>query len=438
MKKDLVSIIVRTKNEGFWIGKCLHAIENQHYKNFEIIIVDNNSSENTIKIIKKNFPKSKVVHYKSKAFLPGKALNLGISKSKGKYVVMISGHCIPKNNKWLGNLVKNIKLNKVAGCYGKQEPLDISNPNDVRDLYYLFGKDKKIQIKDPFFHNANSIIKKSLWKRFRFDERTNHIEDRLWAQEALNKKFKIIYEPEACVYHFHGVSHSHNISRVSKITRIITKPPVIKKPNFCAVAVIKDPILKSNKKYLIEDALIELLRIKKINKIFVITNDLKIKKQFKNKKIIFFKRPNTLSEDIFGPDQVLKNIFPSIYKKYKLTHILSFEEVYPFRPKNFFKKLIKLYDDNYDCLVPFSKFTKEHNIWKKNNSNMEVVYKTSLPSSLAEYSVYREVKGLGCVIRSSNIEANGRESINTKFIEVPNKYAFKFNSELIQIVKKFQ
>jgi hypothetical protein len=57
---------------------------------------------------------------------------------------------------------------------------------------------------------------------------------------------------------------------------------------------------------------------------------------------------------------------------------------------------------------------------------------------LAEYSVYREVKGLGCVIRSSNIEANGRESINTKFIEVPNKYAFKFNSELIQIVKKFQ
>jgi len=124
MKKDLVSIIVRTKNEGFWIGKCLHAIENQHYKNFEVIIVDNNSSENTIKIIKKNFPKTKIVHYKSKAFLPGRALNLGISKSKGKYIVMISGHCIPKNNKWLGSLVRNVKLNNVAGCYGKQEPLD--------------------------------------------------------------------------------------------------------------------------------------------------------------------------------------------------------------------------------------------------------------------------------------------------------------------------
>ena len=52
------------------------------------------------------------------------------------------------------------KIKNIAGCYGKQEPLDISNPNDVRDLYYLFGKDRKVQSKDPFFHNANSIIKK--------------------------------------------------------------------------------------------------------------------------------------------------------------------------------------------------------------------------------------------------------------------------------------
>ena len=70
-----------------------------------------------------------------------------------------------KDNKWLGNLLKNVKIKNIAGCYGKQEPLDISNPNDVRDLYYLFGKDRKVQSKDPFFHNANSIIKKKLWEK---------------------------------------------------------------------------------------------------------------------------------------------------------------------------------------------------------------------------------------------------------------------------------
>ena len=83
MKKDLISIIVRTKNEGFWISQCLFAIEKQLYKNFEIIVVDNNSKDNTIKLIRKNFPKTKIVYYRSNYFLPGKALNLGISKSKG-------------------------------------------------------------------------------------------------------------------------------------------------------------------------------------------------------------------------------------------------------------------------------------------------------------------------------------------------------------------
>ena len=40
MFNTLVSIIVRTKNEYFWIGKCLNEIYNQDYKNFEVILVD--------------------------------------------------------------------------------------------------------------------------------------------------------------------------------------------------------------------------------------------------------------------------------------------------------------------------------------------------------------------------------------------------------------
>ena len=78
MKNPLVSIIVRTKNESFWIGKCLHEITTQVYTNYEVIVVDNSSSDKTISIIKKNFKKIKIVNYKSKNFYPGKAINLGI------------------------------------------------------------------------------------------------------------------------------------------------------------------------------------------------------------------------------------------------------------------------------------------------------------------------------------------------------------------------
>ena len=89
MFKPLVSIIVRTKNESYWIGKCLDAIQQQDYKNIEIILVDNFSKDNTIRIVKKNFPKVKRVIYKDKKFFPGKAINLGIKKSKGKYLAFL-------------------------------------------------------------------------------------------------------------------------------------------------------------------------------------------------------------------------------------------------------------------------------------------------------------------------------------------------------------
>jgi len=429
MSHPLVSIIVRTKNESFWIGKCLHEIKNQTYKNYEVIVVDNSSTDKTFAIIKENFPKVKIIEYKSSKFFPGKALNLGIQSSKGTLVAMISGHCIPKDKSWLNNLVKNFKNKKVAGVYGKQEPLDISDPNDVRDLIYLFGKDKKIQTKDPFFHNANSMIRKDLWRKIKFDENTFHIEDRIWAQQQINKGYKIVYEPKASVFHYHGVSHRGNISRVTKISTILTKTPTKKErvKLVCLVPILKP--MKNDKGFLIEQALSEVEKIKKIEKIFIICNDYPLRKTIKNKKIIFLNREKNLEKDFLGSDYILKETFNKfIKKKYKPSHILVFEEVYPFRPKNFFNKLIKNIDDNYDSLVPICQ-VKYNNIWKKSDTGyLHPIFKTTLPSSLVENSIFQEIKGLGSITKSSNFENNGRESSNTKFFEIDSKHSLKIDS----------
>ena len=53
-KKKLVSIIIRTKNEEKWLEDCILSIYQQSYKNFEIVIVDNNSSDRTIDICKRH------------------------------------------------------------------------------------------------------------------------------------------------------------------------------------------------------------------------------------------------------------------------------------------------------------------------------------------------------------------------------------------------
>ena len=50
--KKLVSLIIRSKNEEKWIKLVLESIYEQTIKNFEIILVDNNSVDNTVKIAK--------------------------------------------------------------------------------------------------------------------------------------------------------------------------------------------------------------------------------------------------------------------------------------------------------------------------------------------------------------------------------------------------
>ena len=130
------STIIRTKNEERWITPCISAIKKQTYKNFEIIIVDNCSTDKTVEKAKKLGVK-KIINIKN--YLPGKSLNLGFENSKGEYVVCISAHCIPKNKKWLESLIYPLDQNKLlAGAYGRQEPMNFSSNSDKRDLFLVF------------------------------------------------------------------------------------------------------------------------------------------------------------------------------------------------------------------------------------------------------------------------------------------------------------
>ena len=82
--KPKISIVIRTKNEERWILKCIKAIQDQTFKNFEIIIVDNKSSDKTIEKAKLCGVK-KIISIEN--YLPGLALNTGIRKSSGDFIV---------------------------------------------------------------------------------------------------------------------------------------------------------------------------------------------------------------------------------------------------------------------------------------------------------------------------------------------------------------
>ena len=79
-----VSVIVTTKNEEDVIGTLLKSIKKQTYPSIETLIVDNHSSDNTIKIAKK---------YKVECFTFGPERsaqrNFGAKKSRGKYLLFL-------------------------------------------------------------------------------------------------------------------------------------------------------------------------------------------------------------------------------------------------------------------------------------------------------------------------------------------------------------
>ena len=109
----------------------------------------------------------------------------------------------------------------LPGSTGRQEPLAFTPDLDKRDLLITFGLDPRIQVKDSFFHNANSAFRREVWEQFPFDEQATNIEDRIWANQVQTAGYKILYEPSSSVYHHHGIHHEGDKVRCGNIIRIL-------------------------------------------------------------------------------------------------------------------------------------------------------------------------------------------------------------------------
>ncbi len=361
----MISIIIRTKNEERWISRCLKKLKSQTNQNFEVILVDNMSSDNTVKKAKDIFHDLKVV--KIKNFLPGLAINMGIEKSKGELIALLSAHCIPVNDDWLENLKQNFSDPNVAGVYGRQVPISSSSASDKRDLHLTFGLDKRIQKKDYFFHNANSMIRKDVWKKIPFDSEVTNIEDRVWGKEIIsNSSFSIVYEPEASVFHHHGIHQNNKSDRAKNVVRIMEKMDLVSNESqdeinnlqnfniFCFIPIRSQDLNSSFSKKLLKKTIKDAQLSIGINKIIVITDSKEVAKlSLKYGADIQLVRPKKLSnQDVrvdevcyFGLNEVEKmNFFPDI--------IVVLEIFFPFRPSYILDVLLeRLINDELDTVM---------------------------------------------------------------------------------------
>lgn len=114
---DKISVIIPTFNEEDVIGDCVDSLKQQSYKNFEIIIVDDGSTDKTVNLVK-NIDLVKLLRQSHKG--PGSARNFGASKSKGEILVFVDAD-MTFDKEFISELTKPIRDGKTNGTFSRHE-----------------------------------------------------------------------------------------------------------------------------------------------------------------------------------------------------------------------------------------------------------------------------------------------------------------------------
>ncbi|MBT0963464.1 glycosyltransferase family 2 protein [Denitromonas iodatirespirans] len=408
----LVSIIVRTRNEERWIGLCLEAIAKQTYTRHEIILVDNRSTDRTVARARRYG----VTLVEIDDFLPGKAINDGIRASRGEIIAIISGHCIPVDPHWLANLVARLDDPEIAGVYGRQEPLSFTPAADKRDLAITFGLDPRIQVKDSFFHNANSALRRDIWQRFPFDEQVSNIEDRVWGVEVIRAGLKIAYEPTASVYHYHGIHQDRDISRAQQIVQIMEG---LHGPHadmtkiaegairVAAIVPVRGNSLQHDGVSLLGSTIDYLTSCTSLTDIIVSTDcadtaDL----ARRHGASVPFIRPAALSEKYVDIVQVLTYSLTEMEKTLGIFDlVVVVEETHPFRDPGMIDDMVSLaLDKGFDTVLAAKPESRP--VWLDGEHGVRQVGKRDfVPRALSEERAHLGLMGLGCVVRPALLRA---------------------------------
>jgi len=138
MVDTAVSVVIVSYNSRDDLSECIPSLMAQDYSDFETIIVDNNSVDDTVSFIKNSFPSIKLIK-NIENYGPAKGYNIGIRSSRGKYVVLLNPDTVVAKA-WLSELVKTTEDDRgIAACQSRVLLYD--NPDTINtegnDVNYL-------------------------------------------------------------------------------------------------------------------------------------------------------------------------------------------------------------------------------------------------------------------------------------------------------------
>ena len=364
--KIQVSVYLLNYNYAKYIEKSIKSVLNQTFKNFELIIIDDGSTDNSKKLISKysEHPKIRIIYQKNKGLISSS--NIAIKASLGEFIIRLDADDYFDKNA-LSILYNEIKKDKNVGIvYPNFYEVD-ENSKIISVVRKDLSKSKKI--KDNPGHGACCLIRKNfLLNENLYDEKFDRQDGyNLWYK--FYQKYKIKYvELPLFYYRQHKNNLTKNNSELLKtrskiINNFYRKEKKLNNENIICFIPVRGPSInnscvsleKIKKKFLIVKIIDDTLTVKEIKKIIVISSDTNvqkvIKKNFSNSKKVFFSK--RLIKESLENTSFKRSIYKSLKKMKTLPEFIMIRNYeYPYLDIHFYKFLInKMLIHNYDKII---------------------------------------------------------------------------------------
>lgn len=201
---ELITIIINVYNGEKYIKKCLDSVIKQTYKNLEILIINDGSTDKTIEICKKyNDKRIRIVTTKNQGLSLSR--NTGIEEAKGKYLYFIDVDDFIEEDtiEYLYKLIKKYKV-KMATC-GVLEIYNYKfNKKNQKEIIELLTDkqmlEKNVLSVDYSINLWNKLMNKDLFKNIRFENRI--INDLAVTYKLIIESKEIVSSNQVKYYYF--------------------------------------------------------------------------------------------------------------------------------------------------------------------------------------------------------------------------------------------
>ncbi|KAI4441691.1 hypothetical protein C824_004200 [Schaedlerella arabinosiphila] len=145
-----VSIIMPSYNKELYISQAIDSILRQSFKDFELLIIDDVSSDNSVEIIK-SYSDKRIRFFQNKDNLGmASTRNIGLSEAKGEYIALLDADDISTEDRLEKEVLFLDQCKDIDIVFGKFQEIDENNV--IKELYHT-------PLKNPLFIKAKLLVK---------------------------------------------------------------------------------------------------------------------------------------------------------------------------------------------------------------------------------------------------------------------------------------